>query len=154
PTDGRPRTVALPPRHTVPVVFAGTRPYPLNDRALGAVIFPAEPLPPGMTSPDAAVDDNPATAWQPGPGGRLVVDLGAPLPIATAELAWTAGRVPATVVETSTDGVVYTEAARPDRKRTVSVALTEPVRYLAVRTLDWRPGDASLTRVSALTPPN
>ncbi|MET9265092.1 discoidin domain-containing protein [Amycolatopsis sp. NPDC004079] len=153
PTGGRPRTVALPPRHTVPVVFAGTRPYPLNDRALGAVTFPAEPLPPGMTSPDAAVDDNPATAWQPGPGGRLVVDLGAPLPIATAELAWTAGRIPATVVETSTDGVTYTETARPDRKRTVSVALTKPVRFLAIRTLDWRPGDANLTRVSALTPP-
>ncbi|WP_409464217.1 discoidin domain-containing protein [Amycolatopsis sp. GA6-003] len=154
PTGGRPRTVTLPPRRTVPVVFAEIRPYPLNDRALGAVTFPAEPLPPGMTSPDAAVDDNPATAWQPGPGGRMVIDLGAPRQIATAELAWTAGRVPATAVETSTDGVAYPEVGRPDRKRTAAIALPNPVRYLALRTLDWQPGDAALVRFSALTPPN
>ncbi|MGW7537356.1 discoidin domain-containing protein [Amycolatopsis sp. NPDC054798] len=154
PTGGRPRTVALPPRQTVPVVFAETRPYPLNDRALGATTFPAEPLPPGMTSPDAAVDDNPATAWQPGPGGRMIVDLGAPLRIATVELAWTPGRVPAAVVETSTDGITYTETGRPDRKRTASVTVTAPVRYLAVRTPDWRPGDGGLARLSALTPPS
>ncbi|WP_406633565.1 discoidin domain-containing protein [Amycolatopsis sp. WGS_07] len=154
PAGGQPRTVTLPPRRTVPVVFGEIRPYPLADRALGAVTFPAEPLPPGMTSPDAAVDDNPSTAWKPGPGGRLVVDLGTPLQLATAELAWTAGHVPATVVETSTDGITYTEAGRPDRKRTASVAVPTPVRYLAVLTLDWRDGDASLTRVSARTSPS
>lgn len=44
-----------------------------------------------------------------------------------------------------------TEAAR--RKRASPIALTKPVRYLALHTLDWRPGDANLTRFSALTPP-
>ncbi|WP_020660150.1 discoidin domain-containing protein [Amycolatopsis benzoatilytica] len=151
PAGGTPRTVAVPPGRTVPVVIGGVRPYPLDDRALGAVTFPAEPLPPGMTSPDAAVDDNGTTAWQPGPDGRMVVDLGAALPIRTVELAWTPGRVPGAVLETSTDGLTYAEAARPDRKRTVSVPVSGPVRYLAVRTTDWRTADAALIRVSART---
>lgn len=104
-----------------------------------------------MSSPAAAVDDDPATAWRPGPDGRLVVDLGAVRPVSAADLAWTSGRVPACAVETSTDGVTYTTAAKPARNRTTTVAVTGQVRYLAVRTLDWRSGDASLTRLSVRT---
>lgn len=50
--------------------------------------------------------------------------------------------------------MTYTEVAHPDRKRTVSIALTKSVRYLAIHTPDWRPGDANLTRISTVTPPN
>ncbi|MBE1494232.1 hypothetical protein H4696_001332 [Amycolatopsis lexingtonensis] len=150
PDGGRARTVVLPPRRTVPVVFGEVRPYPLADLALGARAFPAEPLPPGMSSPAAAVDDDPATAWRPGPGGRMVVDLGAVALVSAVELAWTPGRVPAATVETSTDGVTYTTAGAAGRGRTSTVKLTGPARYVAVRT-DWRSGDAGLTRLSGWT---
>ncbi|ADJ47011.1 hypothetical protein AMES_5186 [Amycolatopsis mediterranei S699] len=138
PDGGRARPVLLPPRRTVPVVFGELRPYPLTDRALGGTTFPAEPRPPGMSSPAAAVDDDPATAWRPGPDGRMVVDLGAVTEVSAVELAWTRGRVPVATVETSVDGVTY------------ATADTGPARYVAVRT-DWRPGDASLTRLSVRT---
>ncbi|GHG46283.1 MULTISPECIES: discoidin domain-containing protein [Amycolatopsis] len=138
PDGGRARPVLLPPRRTVPVVFGDVRPYPLADRALGRTTFPAEPLPPGMSSPAAAVDDDPATAWRPGPGGRMVVDFGAVLEVSAVELAWTRGRVPAAAVETSVDGVTY------------ATADTGPARYVAVRTR-WKPGDASLVRLSVRT---
>ncbi|MFJ7213823.1 discoidin domain-containing protein [Amycolatopsis sp. NPDC098790] len=138
PDGGRARPVLLPPRRTVPVVFGDIRPYPLADRALGRTTFPAEPLPPGMSSPAAAVDDDPATAWRPGPDGRLVVDLGAVTAVSAVELAWTRGRVPAATVETSVDGVTYTTAD------------SGPARYVAVRTR-WRTGDASLSRLSVRT---
>ncbi|WP_410592559.1 discoidin domain-containing protein [Amycolatopsis sp. lyj-23] len=138
PDGGRARPVLLPPRRTVPVVFAELRPYPLADRALGRTTFPAEPLPPGMSSPGAAVDDDPATAWRPGPDGRMVVDLGAVAEVSAVELAWTRGRVPGATVETSVDGVTY------------ATADSGPARYVAVRTR-WRPGDASLTRLSVRT---
>ncbi|MGK3201669.1 discoidin domain-containing protein [Amycolatopsis sp. MEPSY49] len=138
PDGGRARPVLLPPRRTVPVVFGDVRPYPLTDRALGRTTFPAEPLPPGMSSPAAAVDDDPATAWRPGPDGRMVVDLGAVTAVSAVELAWTRGRVPAASVETSVDGVTY------------ATATSGPARYVAVRTR-WRTGDASLSRLSVLT---
>ncbi|WP_410632200.1 discoidin domain-containing protein [Amycolatopsis sp. cmx-4-83] len=150
PDGGRARPVVLPPRRTVPVVFGEVRPHPLADLALGARAFPAEPLPPGMSSPAAAVDDDPATAWRPGPGGRLVVDLGAVTAVSRVELAWTPGRVPAATVETSTDGVTYTTAGPAGRDRTATVKITGPARYVAVRT-DWRGGDAGLTRLSGWT---
>ncbi|WP_410570863.1 discoidin domain-containing protein [Amycolatopsis sp. cmx-4-61] len=138
PDGGRARAVLLPPRRTVPVVFGELRPYPLPDRALGRTTFPADPLPPGMSGPAAAVDDDPATAWRPGPDGRMVVDLGTVTEVSAVELAWTRGRVPGAAVETSVDGVTY------------AAADTGPARYVAVRTR-WRPGDASLTRLSVRT---
>jgi hypothetical protein len=91
-----------------------------------------------MSSPAAAVDDDPATAWRPGPDGRMVVDLGAVLEVSAVELAWTPGRVPVATVETGVDGVTY------------AAADTGPARYVAVRTR-WKPGDASLTRLSVRT---
>jgi hypothetical protein len=130
--------VLLPPRRTVPVVFGELRPYPLADRALGRTTFPAEPRPPGMSAPAAAVDDDPATAWRPGPDGRMVVDLGAVTEVSAVELTWTRGRVPAATVETSVDGVTY------------ATADTGPARYVAVRTR-WKAGDASLARLSVRT---
>ncbi|WP_410667393.1 discoidin domain-containing protein [Amycolatopsis sp. cmx-4-68] len=138
PEGGRPRRVVLPPHRTVPVEFRELRPYPLADLALGRTTFPAEPLPPGMSSPAAAVDDDPKTAWRPGPDGRMVVDLGAVAAVSAVELAWTPGRRPATTIETSVDGLTYRAAG------------TGPARYVAVRTA-WRTGDASLTRMSVRT---
>ncbi|MGW5720353.1 discoidin domain-containing protein [Amycolatopsis sp. NPDC003865] len=138
PDGGRARAVLLPPRRTVPVVFGDVRPYPLADRALGRTTFPAEPLPPGMSSPAAAVDDDPATAWRPGPDGRMVVDLGAVTAVSAVELAWTRGRVPVATVETSVDGITYAAAS------------AGPARYVAVRTR-WKTGDAGLSRLSVRT---
>ncbi|MEV7098426.1 discoidin domain-containing protein [Amycolatopsis sp. NPDC051045] len=86
----------------------------------------------------AAVDDDPATAWRPGPGGRMVVDLGTVATVSAVELTWTPGRVPAAVVETSVDGITY------------GVGSTGRARYVAVRT-QWRTGHAGLTRVSVRT---
>ncbi|SFW80520.1 discoidin domain-containing protein [Amycolatopsis australiensis] len=139
PDGGPPRRVVLPPGRTVPVEFRDVRPYPLDDLALGRTTFPAQPLPPGMSSPAAAVDDDPATAWRPGPDGRMVVDLGAVATISAVELAWTPGRVPATTIETSVDGLTYRAGS------------TGPARYVAVRTRGWRTTDASLTRLSVRT---
>jgi hypothetical protein len=151
PDGGHARPVVLLPGRTVPVVVPEVRPYPLVDLALGAVTFPAEPLPPGMSSPAAAVDDDPATAWRPGPGGRLVVDLGAVTPVSAVEVAWGPGRVPGCAVETSTDGLTYRTAAEPARTRTATAPVTGETRYVAVRTLGWRGGDAGLTRLSVRT---
>ncbi|MDT8912490.1 discoidin domain-containing protein [Amycolatopsis sp. PS_44_ISF1] len=142
------RPVVVPGGRTITVAAWWTRPYPLDDLALGAVVFPAEPLPPGLSSPAAAVDDDPATAWRPGPGGRMVADLGAVGPVGSVELAWAGGRVPASAVEYSTDGRTYTAAAVPGRGRTVSVPVRAPARYVAVRVTGSRPGDAGLTRLS------
>ncbi|SEP52517.1 discoidin domain-containing protein [Amycolatopsis saalfeldensis] len=142
------RTVTVPGGRTVTVTARQTRPYPLDDLALGAVTFPAEPLPQGMSSPGAAVDDNPATAWHPGANGRMVVDLGAVVPVAAAELSWAPGRIPTAAVEYSTDGRTYTAAPAPGRGRTVSVPLKASARYVAVRVTDSRPGAADLTRLS------
>jgi hypothetical protein len=142
------RSVTVPGGRTVTVTARQTRSYPLDDLALGAVTFPAEPLPQGMSSPGAAVDDNPATAWQPGANGRMVVDLGAVVPVGTAELAWAPGRIPTAVVEYSTDGRTYATAPAPGRERTVSVPLKASARYVAVRVTGSRSGDAGLTRLS------
>jgi hypothetical protein len=142
------RQVTVPGGRTVTVAARETRPYPLDDLAVGAVTFPAEPLPQGMSSPGAAVDDNPATAWHPGLNGRMVVDLGAVVPVSAAELSWAPGRIPTAVVEYSTDGRTYTAAPLPGRGRTVSVPLKVSARYVAVRVTGSRPGDAGLTRLS------
>ncbi len=71
------------------ITIPGARPYPLDDLALGCTTFPTSPLPPGMSNPSAAVDDDPRTHWTPGPAGRMVVDLGAARPIGDISLKWT-----------------------------------------------------------------
>lgn len=151
PDGGHARPIVLLPGRTTPVLVPEVRPYPLADLALGAVTFPAEPLPPGMADPAAAVDGDPATAWRPGPGGRLVADLGAVRPVSAVELDWTSGRVPDCALETSTDGLTYTTVAHPARTRTATAAVTGQARYVAVRTLGWRAGDAGLTRLFVRT---
>ncbi|MBN6038397.1 discoidin domain-containing protein [Amycolatopsis sp. 195334CR] len=127
------RQVAVPGGRTVTVTARTTRPYPLGDLALGATVFPAEPLPAGMSAPGAAVDDNDRTSWQPGTDGRMVVDLGAVRALGQAELTWTADAVPDMVLETSVDGRTYTAVPATPRRRRDTVPLNGSARYVAVR---------------------
>ncbi|MFE7169418.1 discoidin domain-containing protein [Streptomyces sp. NPDC057616] len=109
--------------------------YPLDDLALGRTVFPTNPLPPGMSSPSAAVDGDPDTAWTPGPDGRMVVDLGAEFRVRSIRTAWTGGRVPALRAEFSSDGLTYTPAGRltgHGRTRQLTTELT--ARYVALAT--------------------
>jgi hypothetical protein len=124
----------VPRDFTVP----GARPYPLDDLAAGRTTFPTSPLPAGMSDPATAVDDDPLTAWRPGPSGRMVVDLGAAQRIGPISLKWTFGPVPTSTITTSVDGRVYTAPAAT-------------ARYVAVST-GWRQGQASLTSISVRRP--
>ncbi|MFI5910229.1 discoidin domain-containing protein [Dactylosporangium sp. NPDC051541] len=108
---------------------------PSTDLARGRTTFPTSPLPAGMGEPSRAVDGDPGTAWRPGPGGRMVVDLGAALPVANVVLTWTAGTRRTARVETSTDGATYTTFTTGPRT----------ARYVAVAVPGWTTGDAELT---------
>lgn len=130
---GRARTVTLP----------GAAPYPLADLALGRVTFPTSPLPDGMSDPAAAVDGDPRTSWTPGPGGRMVVDLGAVVPLATVTAAWTAGRPPAARVETSADGLTYQSAGRLAARPNASLRVSASARYVALAVEDTDPRNAA-----------
>ncbi len=138
--------VELPVVSGAEVVFPGGRPYPLADLAVGRVTFPSSPLPPGMSDPGAAVDDDPRTSWTPGPGGRMVVDLGAAVAVGEVVLTWTAGVVPPVVVATSADGRSYAPAGAVGRGRRASAVVGASARYVAVGT-GWRSGQARLVSV-------
>ncbi len=121
---GRSRRVAMP----------GAPVTPTADLARGRTTFPTSPLPAGMTPPARAVDGDPRTAWQPGPAGRMVVDLGAVVVVSDVRLTWTRGRRRPVRVEASTDGVTYAPPAGQ-------------ARYVAVAVEGWRPGDAKLVHL-------
>ncbi|WP_199835656.1 discoidin domain-containing protein, partial [Streptomyces sp. NRRL WC-3605] len=123
--------------------------YPLRDLALGRTVFPTSPLPPGMSDPSAAVDGDPATAWTPGPNGRLVVDLGARLRVRDIRTEWTSGRVPGLRVEYSGDGLTYTPAGQltgHGRDRHLSTDIT--ARYVALATDAGHEGGGRLIQLS------
>jgi hypothetical protein len=136
--------VTLPVMGRMEIVFPTGRPYPLADHAAGRVTFPTSPLPPGMSDPAAAVDDDPQTAWTPGPNGRMVVDMGALYQIGGVTLRWTGGQVPDVTLATSVDGRTYQSAGTVPRGRRVDVPVNAAARYVAVGT-GWRPGQAALT---------
>ncbi|HEV7979970.1 discoidin domain-containing protein [Amycolatopsis sp.] len=151
PDQGVPRPLVLLPGRPQTVVVPEVRPYPLADLALGAVTFPGEPLPDGMSDPSAAVDDNASTSWRPGrTSPRMVVDLGAVVAVGSVELDWTHGRVSSAVLEVSVDGRVYTDAANPAASRATRTPVNRQARFVAVRVPSWRPGDADLTRFTVL----
>ncbi|MFF1734868.1 discoidin domain-containing protein [Streptomyces sp. NPDC058247] len=127
----------------------GATAFPLDDLALGRTVFPTSPLPAGMSDPAAAVDGDPATSWRPGPDGRMVVDLGARLPVRTVEVAWTVAGAPALAAEVSDDGVDYRSAGRVDgRGRNRKLTLDTSARYVAVQVDGRLPADARLARLS------
>ncbi|MFB7652659.1 MULTISPECIES: discoidin domain-containing protein [unclassified Streptomyces] len=125
--------------HEVRVTLRGARPYPHDDHALGRNTFPTNPLPPGMSSPGAAVDGAPDTAWRPGRDGRMVVDLGASTEVRRVEAEWRTGAAPAARVEFSTDGVRYRRVGTlTGHGRVRAVAYRGSARYVAV-TVDGTP---------------
>lgn len=144
---GRSRTVVPAPSGRT-VRFAESTPFPVADLALSTLTFPASVLPDGMTSPSAAVDGDPRTAWVPGPDGRMVTDLGAPREIGAVGASWSRGRTPDAVVSVSDDGLTFTEVGRlRGREDTLDVGRT--ARYVALST-SWRDGDAGVTAVRVL----
>ncbi|MGW7667025.1 discoidin domain-containing protein [Streptomyces sp. NPDC054775] len=125
--------------------------YPLSDLALGRTVFPTNPLPPGMSDPSAAVDGDTETAWVPGSDGRMVVDLGAQLPIRSIRTEWTGGRLPALTAELSSDGISYTPAGRlTGHGRTRQLATDATARYVALATDASGKNDARLISLSVI----
>ncbi|MFG3259958.1 discoidin domain-containing protein [Streptomyces sp. NPDC048172] len=134
------------------VTVPGARPFPYDDHALGRNTFPTSPLPPGMSSPGAAVDGAPDTAWRPGPDGRMVVDLGERRPVRRVEAEWTTPSAPAAHVEFSKDGVHYRRAGTLDGhgrvRRLRHEAAAPSARYVAVKVHGTPPAHARLVRLS------
>ncbi|MGQ4511201.1 discoidin domain-containing protein [Streptomyces sp. DW26H14] len=144
--------VTLPRGRTRRISLRGVTPYPLADAALGRPTFPTSPLPKGMSDPASAVDGDARTSWDPGTDGRMVVDLGAALPVAEVGALWTGGRVPAAGLAYSTDGVTYTTVGRlPVRGREGSLRAKGTARYIALTVRDRRPHDARLVTLSVRT---
>ncbi|MEU3983248.1 discoidin domain-containing protein [Streptomyces sp. NPDC026672] len=134
---------------TTTVTLRGAVAFPLDDLALGRTVFPTSPLPPGMSDPAAAADGDPHTAWTPGPDGRMVVDLGAPVRVRDLRTEWTEGHVPALRAEYSTDGLTYTAAGRlAGHGRTRELALDAVARYVALATDAGERGGARLVRLA------
>ncbi|MFJ4923296.1 discoidin domain-containing protein [Streptomyces sp. NPDC088725] len=125
--------------------------HPLADAALGCVTFPTAPLPPGMSEPSAVVDGDPHTSWIPGPDGRMVVDLGAQIPVGEIKVAWTAGHVPSARIELSADGLSYRAAGRLTAKgRDAVLRVRDTARYVALSVEGRRARDARVVHLSVL----
>ncbi|MFE5139957.1 discoidin domain-containing protein [Streptomyces fagopyri] len=134
---------------TTTVILRDAETYPLDDLALGRTVFPTNPLPAGMSSPSAAVDGDPHTAWTPGPDGRMVVDLGAERPVREIDTEWTGGHVPGLRAELSSDGVTYTEAGRlTGHGRSRGLTTNGTARYVALATDAGQREGARLTSLS------
>ncbi|MEE6295620.1 discoidin domain-containing protein [Georgenia wangjunii] len=137
---------------TARLLFLDAAPYPVPDYALSTLTFPASVLPAGMTSPSLAVDGDPSTSWVPGPGGRMVTDLGAARDIGTVIATWDGAAAPGLTVSTSDDGLTFEDVAEVAAGEQVgSVAVDRTARYVAVTTA-WTPGDAGLRSLQVLAP--
>ncbi|ARK03586.1 hypothetical protein B8281_01405 [Cellulosimicrobium sp. TH-20] len=148
---GATRTVGAAPSGTR-VTLRDSTPFPVADHALSTLTFPASVLPTGMTSPSLAVDGDAATAWVPGPDGRMVTDLGAPREIGTVVAAWERGGAPESVLSVSDDGLTFTDVGTigaGGARGTLAVDRT--ARYVALST-SWRDGDPGLTALRVLAP--
>ncbi|MYV53678.1 discoidin domain-containing protein [Streptomyces sp. SID3212] len=150
-TSGKVVHVTVRKGRTERVSVSGVTAYPLDDLALGRITFPTAPLPSGMSDPSAAVDGDTHSAWNPGTHGRMVVDLGAVVPVGEVRVAWTSGRIPASGVEFSTDGLTYTPAGKLRvRSRTGSLVTSAGARYVAFAVEGRRANDARVVSVSVL----
>jgi hypothetical protein len=142
---GEAQEVTVPAGEAKTVVFHDGLLTPSADLARARTTFPSSPLPPGMSDPDLAVDGDDATAWTPGPGGRMVVDLGQTRELGVAVLRWTAGRALPARISVSDDGVDYRDAGTADPEgRLARAALSGSARYVAIAVPGWTPGDARL----------
>ncbi|MCO1597235.1 discoidin domain-containing protein [Micromonospora sp. RHAY321] len=143
---GARRRVTVPAGRSRDVAFAGGMVTPTSDLARSRTTYPTSPLPAGMTDPSAAVDGDPVTAWQPGPTGRLVIDLGSLQGLASVRLTWTPGRRRPITVATSADGLGYVAVASvPKPRPETTISTRSSGRYVAIAVADWQPGDARLT---------
>ncbi|MDG4783070.1 discoidin domain-containing protein [Micromonospora sp. WMMD961] len=143
---GARRRVTVPAGRSRDVAFPGGTVTPTSDLARSRTTYPTSPLPAGMTDPSAAVDGDPGTAWQPGPTGRLVIDLGSLHDLASVRLTWTPGRRRPITVATSADGLDYVAVASvPKPRPETTISTRASGRYVAIAVTDWRPGDARLT---------
>jgi hypothetical protein len=130
------------------VHLGGTPLTPVADLALTRTTFPTSPLPAGMNDPDLAVDGDDSTAWRPGAGGRMVVDLGASYSLGRLELNWQAGRATPAVISVSDDGLTYRQVATATGQGDESLDLTgTAARYVAVQAPSWV-GSTGLARLS------
>jgi hypothetical protein len=129
------RKVRVRPGRSRRLVVPGGPVTPTADRARDRTTFPTSPLPAGMTSPAHAVDGDPHTTWRPGESGRMVVDLGAVVPVKDVRMTWSPGRRRPVRVEASDDGLRY-------------AALGARTRYLAIAVEGWQPGDAELVELA------
>jgi F5/8 type C domain-containing protein len=149
---GEARPVTVRTGATVELTFHG-RLTPSPDLALGRTTYPTSPLPDTMSDPGFAVDGDPATAWLPGPGGRMVVDLGSELALGRLELRWTPGRVPPAEVSVSADGLSYTAVgSTPGGPRQQAIPLGSSARYVAVAVPAWAAGCGKVAELSAFAP--
>ncbi|HET6531151.1 MAG TPA: discoidin domain-containing protein [Actinoplanes sp.] len=145
-------TVRVPAGRTRSLTVPGGAVTPTADLARGRTTFPTSPLPAGMTAPARAVDGSTATAWRPGPTGRMVVDLGDVHTVTLVRLTWSGGRVRPVRVERSTDGLNYLTVAREDRPGRVTELRTQTsARYVAIVVDGWQPGDAELIECTVLS---
>lgn len=104
-----------------------------------------------MSDPATAVDGDTHTSWNPGAQGRMVVDLGAVIPVGEVRVTWTSGRVPSSQVEFSTDGLTYTPAGTlRARGRTGVLAAAAGARYVALAVRGRGANDARVVSVSVL----
>ena len=149
--QGYSEVAVIRPGRTTTVTVRRATAYPLHDLALGRTVFPTGPLPAGMSDPSAAVDGDPSTAWTPGPDGRMVVDLGAPLRVRDIRTDWTGGHVPSLRVEFSGDGLDYTPAGQlTGRGRTRRLTTDITARYMALATDAGKGNNARLIKLSLL----
>lgn len=150
---GENRPVNVHPGQTVQLTFNQGRLTPSSNLALGRTTYPTSPLPATTSDPAFAVDGNPATSWRPGPGGRMVVDLGSQLGLGTMELTWIAGRAPPAAISVSADGMSFTSiGSTPGGPTGQRLTLGTSARYVALSVPGWSVGDASLTEISVLAP--
>lgn len=150
---GEQQPVTVKPGQAVTAVFGKGPLTPSQNLALGRTTFPTSPLPPTMSDPAFAVDGDPATTWTPGPGGRMVVDLGSKLDLGAVELTWHAGPVPAAQISVSADGLAYSSVGTtPGGPGQQSVTIGTPARYVAVAVPGWGTGSAELNEISVGAP--
>ncbi|MEN0022743.1 MAG: discoidin domain-containing protein [Microbacterium sp.] len=149
---GRTVTLSGAPAVAGAATFPGATPFPVPDLALSTLTFPASVLPDGMTSPQNAVDGDPATVWTPGEDGRMVTDLGSSRDIGSVTTLWAAAGAPAATVSVSDDGRAFRDVGSIAAGETHGIVpVGTAARYVALTTA-WTSGDPDLQAFRVLAP--